>query len=319
MIFAFFLSVNSFFYHDLYTVIETGEVFCDDFYMSRLEQFKSRPHNYKIWGLFVCIPITAKESSPVDQTDAERIISLTDVATTKLEGVELAEMFDSAIASSPLFIPVDVEVMPPPRRLSLGDDDDHDDDHDHDKPRPPTPPPSDADDGEPEIEAEFRQNLSHLMGRDADLDEEADGGNIRLSIIVEENLDSPVVGSVSWRAARNYRPDGQLSKTSRCKDAYDITAAVDSVHFITDDEKFSIFSPQVVQFIWKRDSIVTSVCFITSSKQTYIRFTHKHVRTAPESLRQTLIVSRTASLLSFIGLICSGKIMYEEGEETKPG
>jgi hypothetical protein len=153
--------------------------------MSRLKQFVS-PYNES----FVLILTTTVESLLADRIDAERIIAITDVAATKPEETELSEMFASVIGSSSLSIPVEVEVLPPPRRSSLSDDD-------LDQPRPPTPPPSDADDGEPEIEAEFRQNLSHLMGRGADFDEEVDGENVRLSMIVEENLDLSVVGSVS--------------------------------------------------------------------------------------------------------------------------
>lgn len=48
---------------------------------------------------------------------------------------------------------------------------------------------SDIVNGEPEIEAEFRQNLSHLLERGECADEDERRGDFRLSMIVEDNMD----------------------------------------------------------------------------------------------------------------------------------
>jgi hypothetical protein len=120
------------------------------------------------------------------RADTELQSAVTEVVAEKAGS---AEVWNTDAIFGSLTVPVEVEILPPSRRFSSSDED-------HEPPRPMTPPPSDADEGELEIEAEFRQNLSHLMARGSDPDD-IDGENVRLSMIMEENLDLPGIGAVS--------------------------------------------------------------------------------------------------------------------------
>jgi len=131
-----------------------------------------------------CCTRTERPDVPVDdQTDVK-------------QAEDEIETECSAEQRSPL-VSVVVDVLPSPRHDGPSTEDEIP--SVNPSPTPQVVIPSDVDNGEPEIEAEFRQNLSHLRESGECTDDDEQNGGVRLSRIVEDNLDLglELVGEVS--------------------------------------------------------------------------------------------------------------------------